>query len=261
VASFYWVGAEPGDSFECSVDEAGFVPCSPPYEVTSLIDSIHFFQVRQLDGSTEGELAERGFSVDVIGQPADITISDTGLGTFIPDGSSTRGATRKPLGSEFTWKWGLDGAGTSDIHNVVQNKRLFSSGDAVTTSDPFATAPSAGTYGYYCTVHGNAAGGGMAGTVEVIPVRDSDGEPDGLPFRVEWKNEADMNAKTFDVRYRVNGGKLKTWLNDTKKPGAVFGKRKRPTKVKPDALYEFQVRSQKGKRARSGFSPPLPVRP
>ena len=32
-------------------------------------------------------------------------------------------------------------------------------------------------------------------------------------------------------------------------------------KVKEPNLYEFQVRSQKGRRAKSGFSPPLPVRP
>lgn len=54
------------------------------------------------------------------------------------------------------------------FHNVVANDGSFSSGDA--TSDPFTLKhvfSTAGTFKYYCEIHGSASGAGMAGTVTV----------------------------------------------------------------------------------------------
>lgn len=54
------------------------------------------------------------------------------------------------------------------FHNVVANDGSFTSGDA--TSDPFSfkhVFTSAGTFGYYCNIHGSSNGAGMAGTVTV----------------------------------------------------------------------------------------------
>jgi hypothetical protein len=254
--SFYWVGAEPGTEFECSVNGGAFSDCSPPADMANQDDGPASFAVRQIVDGVEGDPVTRNFTIDVIGTFADITISDD---DFTPDGATQSGATRKPLGSSFIWKWGTNAAGTTNFHNVRQNKNLFASGDTATSSPPFSTTPSAGSFPYFCTVH---SGLGMTGTVEVIPIRDPLNEPDGLPFRIAWDDPGTTTtASKFDVRYRVNGGKLKTWLDDTKKPGAVFGKNDRPVRLKQSAVYEFQVRSQKGRRAKSGFSPMLPVRP
>ena len=261
-ASFYWVGAEAGGTFRCSENGGTFLPCDPPRTMGPQIDGDKSFAVRQVDGEqTEGDPVTVNYSVDVVGPPADITMVDDDGGKFLPDGSAQTGATRKPLGRPFIWKWGPDGSGTTDFHNVRQNKNLFSSGDDVTSSPPSSTTPSAGSFPYYCTAHGSAAGG-MNGVVEIIPIRDTMAEPVGLPFKVAWDNPStSTTANKFDVRYRVNGGKFKTWLDDTKKSAAVFGNNNKPVKVKEPNLYEFQVRSQKGRRAKSGFSPPLPVRP
>ena len=254
-ARFYWVGAEAGTEFRCSENGGPFIDCDPPYTIGPQSNGVRSFAVRQIDGQqTEGDPVTVNYSVDITGPPADITIVDD---AYLPDGNVRTGATRKPLGAFFIWKWGDDGSGTPGFHNVVQNKNLFSSGADVQTSQPYSTTPSAGSYGYICTVHED-----MDGTIEVIPIRDTANEPTGLPFRVAWDDPAtDTTANKFDVRYRVNGGKLKTWLDDTKRSSAVFGKGNRPVKVKGPSLYEFQVRSQRGRRAKSGFSPLLPVRP
>jgi hypothetical protein len=255
---FYWVGAEAGGTFECSENGDPYFPCDPPHTMGPESNGDKTFAVRQVgEQQTLGTPVTVNYSVLVQGPPADITILDD---AYLPDGiSAESGATRKPLGEPFIWKWGSDGSGTTDFHNVRQNKGLFNSGDDVTSSPPFSTTPSAGSFPFYCTVHSST---GMRGTVEVLPIRDSTAEPAGLPFKVAWDDPAtSTTANKFDVRYRVNGGKLKTWFDDTKKTGAIFGKNNRPVKVKEPSLYEFQVRSQKGRRAKSGFSPPLPVRP
>jgi hypothetical protein len=263
-AHFYWVGAEAGGTFECSENAGPFDPCDAPQTMGLTPDNTsQSFAIRQVDDEqTAGTPVTVSFFVNTQGEAADITILDD---AYLPDGTAESGATRKPLGSPFNWKWGSDGAGTGDSHNVRQNKNLFASGDDTTSSSPFSTTPSAGRFPYHCTIHGNVnppSGSNMAGIVEVIPIRDTVSEPTGLPFRVAWDDPStSTTANKFDVRYRVNGGSYKTWREDTRAAGAVFGNNNKPVRVRESKLYEFQVRSQRGKRKRSGFSPPLPIRP
>jgi plastocyanin len=149
-------------------------------------------------------------------------------------------------GPTFHWKWN-----TLNNHNVVSDNALFSSGDPATKGN-FSVNASAGTFPYHCTVHDLE---GMVGTVSVTPVVT---DIKAKSFRVTWGNDETTTGSKFDVKYRKGSGKFKKWLKDTKKTSRVFGKKKKPIKVKPGQSYEIQVRSKSGKH-KSGYSPPLPV--
>jgi plastocyanin len=54
------------------------------------------------------------------------------------------------------------------FHDVTANDNSFTSGAPTTDTFSFTQAfPTAGTYGYYCTIHGSSNGTGMAGTITV----------------------------------------------------------------------------------------------
>jgi plastocyanin len=158
---------------------------------------------------------------------------------------------RRPLGdSTFVWIWGPDGGGTSDPHDVEQNAGLFDSGELQTEGSYEVTAP-AGTFPYFCSVHFE-----MRGRIAVIP---AGGEAYPAPFKVSWSMRAASTGGRFDVRYRAAGGPWRTWLEDTERRAAVFGRERRPLRVRDGASYRFQVRTLRTDRKRSGWSPPLVV--
>src|SRR5687768_17494636 len=65
----------------------------------------------------------------------------------------------------FHWQWS-----TQSKHNVIEQSRVFSSGRPKTTGD-FAITPSAGTFNYFCQLHGFVSSSGkpigMAGQIAV----------------------------------------------------------------------------------------------
>jgi plastocyanin len=154
-------------------------------------------------------------------------------------------------GPTFDWKWDGASGTTLDRHDVVSDNGLFSSGDPV-TSGSFSVNASAGTFPYHCTVHDLE---GMVGTVSVTPVIT---DITSKSFRVTWGNDGTTTGNKFDVKYRKGSGKFKSWLKKTNKTSRVFGKKKKPIKVKPGQSYDIEVRSTKGKH-KSGYSPPLPA--
>lgn len=65
-----------------------------------------------------------------------------------------------------SWRW--DDA-VVDEHNVRQDSKLFYSGEPTsTTTTQYTISASAGTYHYYCEVHGSRSGG-MDGKLRVRP--------------------------------------------------------------------------------------------
>lgn len=161
-------------------------------------------------------------------------------------------ATQDLGAGSFDWEWGPGGAGTFEQHNVIQDEGLFDSGEA-TTLDPdgFSVTASGGTYPYFCEIHV-----GMIGAVSVKPVLGPS-DPGGGPIHVSWATPATTTGDSYDVRYR-SGKKWKKWKKDTGKASGVFGKKRKPVRVKSGRTYRFQVRSRSGKR-RSDWSPELAV--
>jgi plastocyanin len=160
-------------------------------------------------------------------------------------------------GASFHWQ---RAAGATLPHNVRQDFTLFNSGPATSGPINFSVQASAGTYHYYCSLHGtpNPGGSGMDGVVRVRPVFAS--APDGAPFTVRWALSTTTTGNQFDVRFRVGtSGSWTLWKNDVAGRSAVFGQGGQPVQVIANRTYQFQARSQKMPTKPSGWSPTLSV--
>ena len=64
--SFTFVSDKSGPTFECSLDGAGFSPCTSPHTLAPVSDGAHVFAVRARDmlGARDLSPATAGFSVD-----------------------------------------------------------------------------------------------------------------------------------------------------------------------------------------------------
>jgi plastocyanin len=157
------------------------------------------------------------------------------------------------LGSSTFWDWD----DVANEHNVRQDRKLFYSGPP--TDDPMTSVSktiSAGTWHYFCEVHGSKRGG-MDGVVKVKPI-STPIDPD--TFMVHWGDGVDTGDQ-FDVRYRVGRKDFKSWLKNTSLQNAVFGAGDDPVNVRSGRKYTIQARSEASanpKRA-SGWSPKLVV--
>ena len=178
--------------------------------------------------------------------PRHIDVDDD---VFVPRNPPARSFQAGP---SFRW---TSVPGTTNDHNIRQDKRLFSSGGLTSGPIDFAINASAGSYHYYCTLHGSRQGG-MAGRVKVRPitVRELGGR-----IEVRWANADTNTGSRFDVRYRVDRRKWKTWKNDTPKFRAFFGRNDKPVNFAPNRHnYKLKVRSERRNvKKRSGWSPVL----
>jgi plastocyanin len=169
---------------------------------------------------------------------------------------------RAPAGRAFqhgtSFHWTRTGLGNR--HNIRQDAGLFLSGGLTRGPIDFSISASAGTYHYYCDLHGSPTGG-MDGVVKVRPIFNA--APTGNPFTVTWADSATNTGKAFDVRYKVGTGTFKIWKNDTSQFKAVFGLNGQPVPVMLGTTYQFQVRSEQATNHSkvSGWSPTLSVTP
>ena len=157
-------------------------------------------------------------------------------------------------GRSFRW---TNGGGTGNPHNVRQDDRLFSSGGLTDGPINFSIRASAGSYHYFCTLHGTRDLG-MPGVVKVRPIRFSGSQSGEIGVR--WANSNTNTGSRFDVRYKVDQGRWKTWKNDTASFRAFFGRNDRPVNYRPNRHnYKIKVRSERKKVSkRSDWSPALP---
>lgn len=70
IASFTYESNEPGSSFECELDSAGFASCpAAGITYTGLVEGPHAFQVRAIDPSGNVDLTPAGYSFEVVAVP------------------------------------------------------------------------------------------------------------------------------------------------------------------------------------------------
>ena len=148
-----------------------------------------------------------------------------------------------PAGTTVRWEKG------SGTHNVHSTTGMFNSG--LPTDWPYSKVFSAGTFPYYCEIHGSPTGG-MTGKVKVRPSISA--APDGKPFTVRWATGATNTGYAFTIQYRVNGGAWKSWRTGTSADLRVFGKGGAPVTVVAGRTYGFRAKSLKSGNA-SRFSP------
>ena len=143
----------------------------------------------------------------------------------------------------FRWAWGPPMS--SIDHNVRQDDKLFYSGGPSLAGD-FTVTPSAGSFHYYCELHG-FEGGGMDGELRVKPT----GTVSGNRASLVWATPETNSGNQFDVRQKVGKKKPRLVAENTKAFDGSF-------KLRP-GRNQFQVRSQRGK-ATSDWSPKLTLK-
>jgi plastocyanin len=162
--------------------------------------------------------------------------------------------TKNQVGDTVQWT----STGTTFPHNVREDGMLFRNGVPSSAAFVFDVVFSAGSFHYYCEVHGSASGG-MDGFVR-IPARITP-EPDGaLAFTVQWATDTTETGSVYDVQFRVGSGDWRNWRRNTASLGGVFGKSRKPVRVRDGVRYSFRARSQEG-QATSGWSPVRSFRP
>jgi hypothetical protein len=135
--------------------------------------------------------------------------------------------------------------------------KLFRSGALTRGPINFTIRASAGSFRYYCELHGTPDGQGMAGTVKVRPIAETDslvGE-----IAVVWADSNTNTGSRFDVRYRVDNRRWKTWRNDTSSFHGAFGHKDSPVNYRPSRHnYKIKVRSERRRvKKHSDWSPVL----
>ena len=170
-------------------------------------------------------------------------------------------APKRPPARDFapgpSFRWTRAGGSFSD-HNVRQDDRLFRSGNLTGGPINFAINASAGSYHYYCELHREV---GMAGRVKVRPIALTDSLIGQIEVR--WASSNTDTGSRFDVRYRVDKRRWKTWKNDTRAFHAAFGRNDRPVNYRPNRhTYKIKVRSERRRvTKRSDWSPVLTLNP
>ena len=170
------------------------------------------------------------------------------LGVAVKDDRYDDRVVTRTVGSQVKW---TTASGTENMHNARENSFLFDSGQPEPPGWSYTRTFSAGTFHYYCDIHGSA-GGGMDGLVKV-PVTITDG-PDGRPFTVQWATPGSNTGGKFNVQYRVGTGPWRSWRRGTTSNKAVFGRGGRPVTVEQHKTYKFRAKSRKGTGA-SRWSP------
>jgi plastocyanin len=177
-----------------------------------------------------------------------VTVESGGFNQFGP-----KTVTKNVGGGAIHWRWSTDGT-TFALHNVRQDSKLFYSGQ-LTRNNPsgFDVLPSAGSFHYYCELHGSRTGG-MAGTIKIRPQIFN---KTASSFGVKWAPLSSNSGGKFDVRYRIDGGTWKVWKNDVTGRRATFGANNKPVHVTAGHTYDIQGRSEKSTNtsAVSGWSP------
>jgi plastocyanin len=176
--------------------------------------------------------------------------------TVAPNGSFTFGpktVTKNVGAGGIHWRWGTNGT-TAIGHNVRQDVKLFYSGPLTShDANGFDVVPSAGSFHYYCELHGSRTGG-MTGTVKIRPQIFN---KTASSFGVRWSTGSNDTGGKFDVRYRVDGGAWKVWKNDVTATQATFGAVGKPVPVRAGHTYDVAARSEKASNTSqaSGWSP------
>ena len=152
-------------------------------------------------------------------------------------------------------RWIREGSGPE--HNVSEDHGIFRSGPPRGGAFEFSVRVSAGTFPYFCEVHGGVDGEGMAGVIRV-PVRLAPFPPDET-FTVRWATKGSVTGQRFDVQWRSRA-KWQRWQRGVTAKRAVFGRDGDPVVVTPGEAYQFRARTRTAAGSTGDWSPVVTFR-
>lgn len=122
-------------------------------------------------GPTAGDVTVDAEVTGLTGSPQTFTETSIALPTAITITVANNSFTPKvgivAVGGTVTWTWAAGAIG----HSIISDGPPSFTSETPLQSAPFTYGPltfnTAGTYRYHCSNHGTAAGGGMAGSIEV----------------------------------------------------------------------------------------------
>src|SRR5206468_5157019 len=95
-------------------------------------------------------------------------------------------------------------AGSTASHSVTANNGFWDSGAPTSGPIDVTVTFSAGSFRYYCKVHGAPNGAGLYGMNGFVKVPVTlTGGPSGPRFRVRWATTSSDTGNAYDVQYRV----------------------------------------------------------
>lgn len=134
-------------------------------------------------------------------------------------------------------------------HNVFGERKLLYSGAPTDGDIDYLARMSAGTFFYFCQVHGAT----MTGFVKVPPTITA--APRGLPFRVRWATGTTTTGGRFDVQFKLAAAKRwRAWKTKVRGVSGIFGRKGLPVSVAKGKKYLFRTRSR-NKNGPSRWSP------
>jgi plastocyanin len=139
---------------------------------TSNTDANGIAETELTFGATAGDVTVDAEVTGLTGSPQTFTETSIAVPTTVTITVANNTFTPKTsdlaAGGTVTWTWGAGAVG----HSVISDGPETFTSHTPLESAPFTYGPvmefnTAGTYNFHCSAHGNASGGGMAGTITV----------------------------------------------------------------------------------------------
>jgi hypothetical protein len=140
-ADFQFSSSEPGSTFQCQLDGAGYSPCTSPASFTGLAEGLHVFRVKAIDGvGNVGLAATQTWHIDRT--PPDAVIDS---GPSDPTSATSATFTFSASEASSTFQCQLDGGGYSSCASprTVSGLTPGSHTLQVKATDPLGNAGSA----------------------------------------------------------------------------------------------------------------------
>ncbi|HEX2220775.1 MAG TPA: PKD domain-containing protein, partial [Gemmatimonadales bacterium] len=169
--------------------------------------------------------------------PADVTVVVTSK-AFTPKMVTTA--------QGGTVRWSFQGPGTHDVTDK-SGMRLFASGSRTPGAAWSFAFQAAGSYAYYCSLHGNRHSGKIRVPVQVSPA----GGTAATAFTVTWASASAPSGYVYDIQIQRPGTTgFVNWKTGQTARSATF------TPDRGAGTYSFRARLKKTSNGRaSGYSP------
>lgn len=218
-AEFIFASSESNSTFECDLNDGGWLPCASPHGLNDLADGSHIFKVRARDASnnTDQTPAEHNWTVDTAAPPITITVGPPEFA------SSTAANFQFETAEDYAdYQCSLDAnvwqlcAASTTAADLIEGRHSLE----VRGLDRANNTGSSTSKTWLVDLTAPAS------TVAVLAVTY-----EATGFTVAWSgSDADATGSTtlasgiasYDIQYKINAGDWTNWINATTSTSTVF---------------------------------------